>query len=107
MRKMKLEIDALRVDTFDTTAIVRRNPGTVRAHADANDDELIAITTPQTQERSCWGTCKLSCWGTCEASCNGTCEVSCDGRCTELCSYGCSDGCTYRTCPSGAEICCA
>lgn len=106
MRKMKLEIEALRVESFDTTAAAHRETGTVRAHADAAEGELVAITTPQTQGPSCFETCKISCWGSCLASCAGTCAVSCDGRCTELCSYGCSDGCTYRTCPSGGEICC-
>jgi len=106
MRKMKLEMEALRVESFDTTAAAHRDPGTVRAHADAEGDELVVITTPQSRDPSCFETCKISCWGSCLASCLGTCEVSCDGRCTELCSYGCSDGCTYRTCPSGGEVCC-
>lgn len=105
MRKMKLEIEALQVESFDTSAPARREPGTVRAHADGVDDH-VAITTPQTQGPSCLATCKISCWGSCLASCLGTCEVSCDARCTELCSYGCSDGCTFRTCPSGGEVCC-
>lgn len=107
MRKMKLEIEALRVESFDTTAAARLDTGTVRAHADTVEGELVAITTPQTQADSCFETCRISCWGSCLESCAGTCEVSCDGRCTELCSYGCSDGCTYRTCPSGGEVCCA
>lgn len=102
MRKMKLEVEALQVESFDTSTAARREPGTVRAHVDAADDDRVAITTPQTQGPSC----KPSCWGSCLASCLGTCEVSCDGRCTDLCSYGCSDGCTYRTCPSGGEVCC-
>ncbi len=106
MRKLKLEIDALRVESFDTsTAVV--DTGTVRAHGDAVAVEYEAITTPQTQQASCFDTCKISCFGTCLASCGGSCMASCDGNCTNLCSLGCSDGCTARTCLSGAPVCCA
>lgn len=95
MAKLKLEIDALRVESFDTTEAARAAAGTVRAHNDAMEEELVAITTPQTREFSCLGTCKLSCWGTCDLSCDA------------LCSLGCSDGCTAQTCLSGGRVCCA
>src|SRR3954471_21141857 len=97
MRKLKLEIDALRVESFDTAGS-RVAPGTVRAHADAMD-EAIEITTPQTQQASCFGTCKISCLG--------SCALSCDVNCPAPCSLGSSDGCTVRTCLSGAPVCCA
>jgi hypothetical protein len=100
MRKLKLEIDALRVESFDTRATVA-GTGTVRGRADAvgMEDEYVAITTPQTQKVSCIGTCNISCLGTCLISCGGTCD--------DLCSLGCSDGCTVQTCLSGAPVCCA
>ena len=99
MRKLQLEIDALHVQSFDTSAAAA-GAGTVRAHADAvGAEEDYAITTPQTQQASCIGTCRLSCWGTCLISCGGTCD--------DLCSLGCSDGCTAGTCLSGAPVCCA
>jgi len=102
MRKLKLEIDALRVESFETSATAM-DAGTVRAHADAvgMEEDFVAITTPQTQQVSCIGTCRISCLGTCLASCGGTCN------CTDLCSLGCSDGCTAGTCLSGAPVCCA
>lgn len=106
MARLKLRIDALEVESFDTSAAPRAHAGTVRAHQDGMIGEEVAITTPQSRDPSCFDTCKISCWGTCLASCGGTCEVSCDGRCTELCSYGCTDGCTQRTCPSGIPDCC-
>src|SRR6476620_11977251 len=107
MRKLKLEIDALRVESFDTSASAL-GAGTVRAHADlVGAEEEYAITTPQTQQPSCFGSCKISCLGTCLNSCGGTCAVSCNFDCSELCSLGCSDGCTVRTCLSGAMVCCA
>jgi len=102
MRKMKLEIDALRVESFDTSTPAV-GTGTVRAHADAvaMEEDYAAITTPQTQQASCFGSCNISCLGSCLASCAGTCN------CSDLCSLGCSDGCTARTCLSGAPVCCA
>jgi hypothetical protein len=108
MHKLKLEIDALRVESFDTSAAAM-GAGTVRAHADAVGvgEDVVAITTPQTQQASCFDTCKISCLGTCLVSCAGSCIASCDGNCTDLCSLGCSDGCTVRTCLSGAPVCCA
>jgi hypothetical protein len=90
MQKLKLEIDALRVESFETRA-TPSDAGTVRAHADVAVENAEAITTPYTQQASCWGTCKASCYGTCQASCE----------------LGCTDGCTQYTCLSGAPVCCA
>ena len=99
MRKLKLEIDELRVESFDTRPTAS-GTGTVRAHVDlAEAENNEAITTPQTQQFSCIGTCKISCLG--------SCLVSCDGTCDDLCSLGCSDGCTGSTCLSGGPVCCA
>lgn len=106
MQKLKLEIDALRVESFDTSTAAM-DTGTVRAHGDAMEEDFVAITTPQTQQASCIGTCKISCLGTCLVSCAGSCIPSCNFDCTDLCSLGCSDGCTARTCLSGAPVCCA
>ena len=69
MRKIKLDIDALEVDSFETKpAAVER--GTVRGHA--------------TQYGSCQGSCVASCGGpTCESPCQVeptfylTCMESC------------------------------
>ena len=99
MGKLKLEIHALRVESFDTTAMARASVGTVRAHNEGLEEVDYAIPTPQTGV----GTCKLSCWETCLASCLDTCNVSCLGSCT----YLCSDGCTAATCLSGGPVCCA
>ena len=104
MRKLKLEIDALRVESFDTAG-GRVDPGTVRAHGDAVDEAYV-ITDPRTQQLSCFDSCKISCV-TCLVSCFGSCEFSCDPKCTDLCSLACSDGCTVGTCLSGAPVCCA
>ena len=99
MKKLKLEIENLRVDSFTTGA--GRNPdGTVRAHADAFRageaereigavGEAAIITFPITTTIAISDA--ASCWGTCYASC----------------PLGCTDGCTAYTCASGGDICCA
>ncbi len=102
MSKLRLELDALKVESFGTPAGPGGAAGTVRAHAGGRIDaeaEAVAITTPpRTMDPSCFETCKASCYGTCAASCLGTCYS---------CPIGCTDGCTARTCPSGGDICCA
>ncbi|HEU4456546.1 MAG TPA: hypothetical protein VFR81_25990 [Longimicrobium sp.] len=101
MKKLKLEIENLRVESFTTGA--GRNPdGTVRAHADAfrageaelggaerEIGEAAVITFPVTVTIPI--SAAMSCWGTCYASC----------------PLGCTDGCTAYTCASGGDICCA
>ncbi|HEU4456548.1 MAG TPA: hypothetical protein VFR81_26000 [Longimicrobium sp.] len=106
MKKLTLELDALRVESFATTVAGIGDAGTVRAHGDAGlvgaEAEEVAITTPpKTNDASCFDTCKASCWGTCEVSCFGSCDT-----CDDLCSLGCSDGCSVITCPTGSRGCC-
>jgi hypothetical protein len=94
MNKLKLQLEDLLVDTFDTTPVQRAN-GTVFG------EQCTCYT-----QCTCPGcpTCDASCNGTCDASCNGTC-VSCDATCGGSCDYSC--GCTYGascdgyTCPTG------
>jgi hypothetical protein len=66
MRKLKLTVDALRVETFDPDAAITRAAGTVRA----NDSDEPPNTDPHLN------TCDvLSCGGTCWLTHNvcGTC----------------------------------
>ncbi len=96
MSKLTLELDALKVESFGTTAGPVAGAGTVRAHAGGmvEEEAEAAITTPPaTREPTCLGTCNRSCWGTCDASCPGTCAWSC--------AAGCSDSCA-----TGGAICC-
>ncbi len=95
MKKLTLELDALKVESFRTTTGRIGEPGTVRAHGgeivgeEAEAVEEVAITSPPK-------TLNISCVGTCGQY-----------TCAALCTYGCSDGCTVRTCASGGDICCA
>ena len=72
MKKLKLHLEDLRIDTFHTTS-PEKPKGTVFG-----------------EQCTCWTqctcpgcpTCDASCNGTCGASCNGTCDASCNGPCT-------------------------
>lgn len=88
MRKLKLEIADLRVDSFIVSAAEGR--GTV----DAREKETFGCPTGAT----CWGTC-VSCNGTCD-SCVATCATC---NCTVNCSVGCSADPSCASC----EVTCA
>jgi hypothetical protein len=80
--KLKLNLEDLAVDTFDTT-----RSGTSRG-------------TVFGEQCTCWTACgQNSCPGcpTCDASCNGTCDASCNGTCAASCNGTCGDSC-WDTC---------
>jgi hypothetical protein len=87
--KLKLKLDDLLVDTFDTTA-VQKAKGTVFG-------EQCTCWT-YCGQNTCPGcpTCDASCNGTCGASCNGTCGASCDASCYGTCDDSCE--CSNWTC---------
>jgi len=105
--KLKLNLDQLAVDSFDTTRSTAK-AGTVFG------EQCTCYTNC-----TCPGcpTCDASCKGTCDASCNGTCNASCNGTCygprgcgTD--AYSCYEtdcGCLPETCQQsgcGMEVCC-
>ena len=88
MKKFKLQLDDLRIDSFSTTP-AQAPKGTVFG------EQCTCYTNC-----TCPGfpTCDASCNGTCDASCNGTCDGTCD--CTgdtmdQSCAGTCGDGCGY------------
>ena len=86
--KLRLELDHLRVETFDTLPAAGPARGTVRGNADFMDagavaepgDDGSSIYTnscPYTAQPTCPNTCYASCPGTCY-SCNPTqCGYTC------------------------------
>jgi hypothetical protein len=99
MRKLKLSLEALEVDSFHADPLQPAR-GTVmgRDFTEYADESCF---------ESCNGTCGGGCGGSYQASCNGTCYASCGGTCN--CTVGCTDytacGCeTWETCP-GATVC--
>ena len=93
MEKLKLQLDNLTVESFDTTCEVKGS-GTVRGEQATN-------TCPGCP--TCAATCAYTCddatcpnCPTCAVSCNGTCQGqtcwdSCGRTCWDTCGLGCID----------------
>jgi hypothetical protein len=101
MAKLRLQLDDLLVDSFQTTP-PERPKGTVFGEQCTCYTNCTCPGCP-TCDASCNGTCDASCNGTCDASCNGTC-VSCDWTCGASCGASC-DGYTCPTAPSPRQLC--
>ena len=88
MKKLKLHLEDLRIDSFQTSP-PEKPKGTVFG-----------------EQCTCWTqctcpgcpTCDASCNGTCGASCNGTCAASCGGTCDYTCGNTCDYTCNANTC---------
>jgi hypothetical protein len=63
MKKFRLELDDLRIDSFSTTP-AQTPKGTVFG-----------------EQCTCYTNCTCPGCPTCDASCNGTCDASCNGTC--------------------------
>ena len=96
MSKVRLNLDALRVESFDTSSSASRaSRGTVHARGVVaepysqqcasypNCPSPLCVDTPLAScDGSCAWTCGASCNGTCNScmTCN-TCQESCNGTC--------------------------
>ena len=81
MKKFRLELDDLVIDSFTTTPVRKKEKGTVFG-----------------EQCTCPTACTCPGCPTCDASCGGTCDASCNDTCGDTC--GCpveSDGCTGFT----------
>jgi hypothetical protein len=88
MAKLKLDLDSLTVESFETTEQDQRE-GTVHG----------AQATLATCMHSCF-TCALSCFRTCDASCQ---VLSCHGTCSPTC-FTCGTSChQVRTCGASCQ----
>ena len=92
--KLKLNLEDLSVDSFDTTRS-ERPKGTVFGEQCTCYTNCTCPGCP-TCDASCNGTCDASCNGTCDASCNGTCDASCYGTC----GISCNETACIRLCGS-------
>ncbi len=86
MDKLKLTLDDLAVETFDTTSVAREK-GTVVGEQQCTCQTVCTCpgcytcdaTCPQTCDdytcaNSCGGTCEQTCWDTCGLTCPETCR---------------------------------
>ena len=85
--KLKLDLDQLAVDTFDTSASEKPR-GTVFGEQCTCYTQCTCPGCP-----TCDASCNGTCGHTCQASCYGTCENTCN-TCAASC-YGTCDGCTF------------
>jgi len=93
MKKLTLDLDTLRVESFEPSPVQRREGGTVHAHAVVNDSQNVNCWKLPPNDPTFGATCF-----TCEYSCYGTCDYSCEGTCGQGTCYG--DSCTVWTGPS-------
>ena len=63
--KLKLKMDELRVETFETTRGLANARGTVRAHEATPPDNCFSNQWSCFLDSSCGDTCGLSCDGSC------------------------------------------
>jgi hypothetical protein len=87
MRKLKLDLDQLVVDSFRTEPAPRK-PGTVFGEQCTCYTNCTCPGCP-----TCDASCNGTCGGTCAASCNGTCAGTCDASCNGTCDYSCGGTC--------------
>ena len=93
MQKLSLKLDELQVESFDTTAVLRRR-GTAYGYDSDTSQPCAGTYGGNTCESTCH---QIDCGctgynGTCDVSCNGTCEGQGD-----TCQQGCA---TYLDCPT-------
>ncbi|HEX8691074.1 MAG TPA: hypothetical protein VF746_01430 [Longimicrobium sp.] len=94
MKKLRLDLDALVVESFDTARGAERG-GTVRA----NEQEYCPYC--------CCCPCCCTCCNTCCATCPATCQNTCDDATCLSCEYTCQNEytCAYYSCYSCEEPC--
>ncbi|HEX8697113.1 MAG TPA: hypothetical protein VF746_32135 [Longimicrobium sp.] len=103
MRKFRLDVEDLRVDTFATTPEPARGAGTVDAFATG---QVGTCFDPSCRPRLCpqetvEATCPATCYNTCPNTCANTCD---DPTCANTCAYTCDDA-TCIDCGSGSPSC--
>jgi hypothetical protein len=95
MRKLKLDLDQITVDSFDPNPSEGVRRGTVQGFGPTP-----VFTCPLTCD-TCYNTC-ASCDGTCENSCAGTCYYTCGGSCGGTCNeptcITCQTNCEQDSC---------
>jgi hypothetical protein len=82
MKKLRLHLEDLQIDSFDTTTR-RRGKGTVFGEQCTCDTQCTCPGGP-TSDASCDGTCDGSCNGSC-LSCSFSCDLTCPNTCGLSC----------------------
>jgi hypothetical protein len=99
VKKIKLSLEELQIDSFATTEVPREK-GTVFGEQCTCHTACTCPGCP-TCDASCNGTCGDSCYGSCGdscyLSCGGTCGASCEASCDGgySCAYTCEGFATF------------
>jgi len=99
MSKLRLQLEDLAVDSFETTQAPTPTRGTVDAFA-----TVVAGTCPRrtcgepTDQYTCWYTCDDA---SCANTCANTCAATCPNTCANTCAYTCDDFTCAFTCDCG------
>lgn len=101
MNKLKLSLEELTVESFDTTRAEPGRPGTVHGNMYCYYCCCSPCCCVQPQPTAGENTCQASCNGTCDASCNGTC--ACGGYTDYDCTLYDATCRNYGSC--GQRIC--
>lgn len=106
MRKRRLNIDELSIESFETDALAEPR-GTVEARQ-TGPFEPVSCACATDEFISCPFTCGFySCEGnTCAATCNPTCGASCNGTCGYTCEGTCFGDLTCTACQTGPTAPC-
>ena len=86
MRRLKLDLDDLRVESFETTPEIGDTKGTVLGYGATDWGNTCAASECGTCVGTCFGG---SCVGTCAGTCGNTCGSTCAGTCGNSCGGGC------------------
>jgi hypothetical protein len=109
MKKLRLSLEDIAVDSFSTVAPQMRR-GTVPAHgSESTCFQIICTCGDPTDGYTCPDSCANSCDGTCN-SCNGSCVGcpsgdTCANTCPETCAVTC-DGASCPYCSNPPQIVC-
>ena len=90
MNKLRLDLEDLSVESFDTTPAARAENGTVFGQQCTCYTQCTCPGCP-----TCDASCNGTCGGTCAASCNGTCGDTCAGSCYGSCDDTCGGTCGH------------
>ena len=110
MRKLRLDVEQLTVETFEVTRAAERERGTVRGHLTNN---VITCDNTDCNQNTCLDTCATcpntcwySCGDTCPGTCPNTCAQSCNGTCYDPSCVNCNDTWNDPTCEASCDGTC-
>jgi hypothetical protein len=97
MRKLKLELDGLAVESFDTLPGRDTRRGTVEAFITGPNTTCFEYN--ETYAPTCAATCASCAGDTCAFTCGATCNYTCDDPSCVTCLTYCGQASCVEICP--------